>query len=223
MMKGQEFTMKNENIMIFGDSYSTFAGCIPTGYAPYYSGRRERGPDIESADQSWWGMMVNESGANLVRNDSWSGSTIGYTGYNNSDTSKTSSFIFRLEKLTQEGFFESNTIDRVFVFGGTNDSWSNAPLGSEMSEGWERSDLYNVLPAISYFFTKLREVLPDAKIYGICNCDIKPEVTNAIQSASEKVGGKAIVIEKIDKLNGHPTPLGMIQIKDQVLKAIAEA
>ena len=220
MTKGKFFTMKNENIMIFGDSYSTFAGCIPQGYAVYYSGRRERGPDIESADQSWWGLMVKESGANLVRNDSWSGSTIGYTGYNNSDTSGSSSFIYRLEKLTQEGFFAENKIDTVFVFGGTNDSWSNAPLGNEMSEGWERKDLYNVLPAVGYFFTKLRETLPDAKIYGICNCDIKNEVRDAIRNSCERVGGKAIVLEKIDKMNGHPTPLGMIQIKDQVLASV---
>ena len=25
------------NVMIFGDSYSTYAGCIPKGYATYYS------------------------------------------------------------------------------------------------------------------------------------------------------------------------------------------
>ena len=214
--------MKNENIVIFGDSYSTFAGCIPAGYAPYYSGRRERGPDIESADQSWWGMLMDETEAKLIRNDSWSGSTIGYTGYNNSDTSKTSSFIFRLEKLEKEGFFESNKIDRVFVFGGTNDSWSNAPLGTEMTEGWVREDLYNVLSAIGYFFTKLREVLPEARIYGICNCDIKGEVVNAIKNACERIEAKVIVLENIDKLNGHPTPLGMIQIKDQVLKGVSE-
>ena len=110
--------------------------------------------------------------------------------------------------------------DAVVVFGGTNDSWSNAPLGNEMSEGWERTDLYNVLPAIGYFFTELRRVLPDAKIYGICNCDIKNEVRDAIRHASERVGGKAIVLESIDKLNGHPTPLGMVQIKDQVLAAV---
>ena len=47
------------NLLIFGDSYSTFEGCIPKGYAVYYSGHRDRGPDIESADQSWWGMLVN--------------------------------------------------------------------------------------------------------------------------------------------------------------------
>ena len=28
------------NVMIFGDSYSTYSGHIPEGYAVYYSGKR---------------------------------------------------------------------------------------------------------------------------------------------------------------------------------------
>ena len=153
--------------MIFGDSYSTFAGCIPAGYAPYYSGRRERGPDIESADQSWWGLMVNETGVNLVRNDSWSGSTIGYTGYNNSDTSKSSSFIYRLEKLTQEGFFTENKIDTVFVFGGTNDSWSNAPLGELKYDDFKEEELFSVLPAgVSTTLSRPKQTTPSVEFSG---------------------------------------------------------
>ena len=210
----RDFNMKN--VMIFGDSYSTFAGKIPEGYAVYYSGHRDREPDISSADESWWGLLMNETGASLVRNDSWSGSTIGFTGYNGVDTSKTSSFIYRLEKLYSEGFFEKNEIDTVFVFGGTNDSWSDAPLGEEMSEGFAREELYKVLPAIGYFFTKLRQILPGVSIYGICNCDIKGAIINATVNACERVGGKPIVLKGINKVNGHPTPVGMVEIKDQV-------
>lgn len=208
--------MELNNLMIFGDSYSTFAGCIPEGYAVYYSGRRERGPDINSKDESWWGILVNECGGELVRNDSWSGSTIGYTGYNGTDTSKTSSFLHRLDKLKAEGFFEKNKIDTVLIFGGTNDSWSDAPLGEEMSEGWTEKDLYNVLPAIGCFFARVRRTLPTAKIYGICNCNIKEEIVAAIRNACKRVGGEAVVLKDINKLNGHPTPLGMKQITEQV-------
>ena len=214
--------MKDKNVVIFGDSYSTFAGAIPQGYAVYYSGHRDRGPDINSKDESWWGMLINETGATLVRNDSWSGSTIGYTGYNNTDTSKNSSFIFRLERLIDEGFFEQNKIDTVFVFGGTNDSWSDAPLGEYTEEVADKKELYNVLPAISYFFKKLRTTLPSARIIGICNCDIKKEIVDATVNVCEKIGGKAVALNGINKLNGHPTPLGMIQIKDQVLSALEE-
>ena len=209
-----------KNVMIFGDSYSTFAGAIPEGYAVYYSGKRDRGPDINSADESWWGLLMNETGATLVRNDSWSGSTIGYTGYNGADTSKTSSFNYRIEKLNDEGFFEKNDIDTVFVFGGTNDSWSDAPLGEEKTEGITRQDLYSVLPAIGNFFARLRQILPDATIYGICNCNIKSEIVRATVNACERIGAKAIVLKDIDKLNGHPTPLGMEHIKDQVKAVI---
>ena len=213
-----------KNIMIFGDSYSTFTGCIPEGHAAYYTGKRtsaDESPDVPSADHTWWGLLVKETGVNLVRNDSWSGSTIGYTGWGGKDTSKTSSFIYRLETLASEGFFEKNEIDTVFVFGGTNDSWSDAPLGEEMTEGWKREDLFNVLPAVHYFFKKLRETLPNAKIYGIGNCGIKAEVVNAIQNACEANGGKPIVLtDAVDKRSGHPTVQGMIDIKNQVLAAL---
>ena len=212
--------MKDQSMMVFGDSYSTFAGCVPTGYAVYYTGSRTMGPDIKGAHEAWWGMLAAETGARLVRNDSWSGSTIGFTGYNNADTSGTSSFIYRLEKLAKEGFFEENKIENVFVFGGTNDSWSNAPLGEEMRDGWQREDLFCVLPAIGYFFARLREILPHAHIYGICNCNIKEEIVTAIQNACAAIHGKAIVLKQIEKSEGHPTPLGMVQIKDEILAAL---
>ena len=209
-------------LLIIGDSYSTYKGMIPEGYAHYYA------PEIVlphapvtkmELDDTWWIKFIRTTGVELVLNNSWSGSTVSYTG-REGDCSRTSSYVFRYRQLLEKGFFKENDIDTVIVFGGTNDSWSNAPLGNEMSEGWERKDLYNVLPAVGYFFTKLRETLPDAKIYGICNCDIKNEVRDAIRNSCERVGGKAIVLEKIDKMNGHPTPLGMIQIKDQVLASV---
>ncbi len=213
-----------KNIMIFGDSYSTFARCIPEGYSAYYTGKRsaeEDQPDVPSAEHTWWGLLLKETGANLVLNDSWSGSTIGYTGYSGRDTSGTSSFLFRLDRLVKNGFFAKNEIDTVFVFGGTNDSWSDAPLGEEMTEGWKHEDLFNVLPAVHCFFKKLRDALPSARIYGICNSGIKGEIVNAIQNACKANGAKAIALtDAVDKKSGHPTVQGMIDIKNQVLAAL---
>jgi hypothetical protein len=57
-----------KNIMIFGDSYSTFEGRIPQGYAAYYTGKRtstDESPDVPSADHTWWGLLVKETSANL--------------------------------------------------------------------------------------------------------------------------------------------------------------
>ena len=82
------------NVLIFGDSYSTYEGDIPEGYAVYYSGHREKDPDISSVEKTWWGRLLSDTDSRLIQNNSWSGSTIGYTGYVG-DCSKTSSFIYR--------------------------------------------------------------------------------------------------------------------------------
>ncbi len=111
--------MKNENILIFGDSYSTYEGYIPEGYLFYYP--REDQITVRDASKTWWKMLETETESKIVLNNSWSGSTICNTGYNG-DCSKTNSFIFRLSQLIDGDFFKENNIDRVFVFGATNDS-----------------------------------------------------------------------------------------------------
>ena len=101
--------MKN-NTIIFGDSYSTFEGFIPDGYATYYFENKRPETDVTRVSQTWWHQVCEEANLNLVQNNSWSGSTIGYTTYNNTDCSKTSSFIYRLRRLIENGFFDKNEI-----------------------------------------------------------------------------------------------------------------
>ena len=72
------------NFVIFGDSYSTYKDRIPEGYPTFYT--PDEVPPTEkvrnmTAEETWWGRLVQETDARLVRNDSWSGSTLGYTGY----------------------------------------------------------------------------------------------------------------------------------------------
>ncbi|MBR6736804.1 MAG: hypothetical protein IKL82_00355 [Clostridia bacterium] len=210
-----EKTMLGKNVLIFGDSYSSYIGTIPEPNYPYYKGDNI----LSSPDQMWWSLLVKERGGNIVRNDSSSGSTIGYTGYYGTDYYNTqSSFISRLEKLIENGFFEDNPIDVVYVFGGTNDSWCGADLGEEMYENWTKEDLYNVLPAICYFYSRLREILPNAEIYGLANCGLQEEIITAIDNACKTVNAKSVILENIDTQNSHPTELGMQQIKNQVIQ-----
>ena len=145
------------NTIILGDSYSTFANYVPDGYEVYYFEEGRPETDVTKVSQTWWYQVVAEANLNLVLNNSWSGSTIGYTGYNNTDCSQSSSFIYRFNELIEQGFFDKNKVDTVFVFGGTNDSWSDAPLGTIKYENWENNDLYSVLPAICYFFKALKD------------------------------------------------------------------
>ncbi len=206
------------NTLIFGDSYSTFKGYVPNGYATWYPENANCGrTDVTRVTETWWYQVVKEANLHLVLNNSWSGSTIGYTGYDHADNSKSSSFIYRLNQLIENGFFEKNTIDTVFVFGGTNDNWCNAPLG-EM----DGTDLYCVLPAICHFFKRLRETLPAADIYCLINNHFKPEITNALKEVSRRNGITVVTFERIDTENGHPTIKGMQDIKNGVLTALSQ-
>ena len=210
------------NFAIFGDSYSTHRDCIPNGYASYYytEGRSSEEPHTKMLpDQTWWGRLIEITNSNLLLNDSWSGSTIGYTGYSG-DCSTTSSFIYRYEKLFESGFFAANKIDTVFVFGGTNDSWSNAPLGAEQYSDWKREDLFCVLPAICYFMNELKHDLPNSNIVFIANCDIKPEIVACMRNAALRIGVEFVELNSIDKIDGHPTLLGMQQICEQIMKTL---
>lgn len=210
----------SNNILIFGDSYSTYEGYIPEGYRTYYSpmGRGPEAPVTKMRlEDTWWMRYIEATGANLVQNNSWSGSTICYTGYEG-DCSRTSSFIYRYRLLRAQDTFVRNKIDKVFVFGGTNDSWSGAPKGEIQLSNWEEKDLFCVLPAICYFMHELKRDLPDAQIVFIANCDIDPLVVDCMKTAGEHFGVEVIELHGIDKQSGHPTPLGMEQICNAVLK-----
>ena len=207
-------------VIIFGDSYSTYRGHIPEGYDVYYSGNRKEQPDVSDVSLTWWHSLISETGSELVQNNSWSGSTIGFTGYNGSDNSKSSSFIYRLEKLLDEGFFEKNPVDTVFVFGGTNDNWAHAPLGELKFDGIEREELYSVLPAIGYFSKLLNDKLPKARKIFIINTLLKPEISEAFLALNKRFGFDVVALDSIDKLNGHPTEKGMKEIKNQILAAL---
>lgn len=208
--------MRNEtdmkNIIIFGDSYSTFEGYIPKNYETYYPTL-----NVHSVEETWWKQFIQKTDCNLVQNNSWSGSTIGYTGYNNMDCSHSSSFIYRYRKLKEEGFFKTNTLDMVFVFGGTNDSWSDAPLGEMKFAHWKEKDFFYVLPAICYLAYMLKIDLPNAEIIFIINTQIKEEIQNGIEEAAKYYGLKFIRLQNIDKEIGHPTTKGMTEICEQVI------
>lgn len=213
--------MKKQAI-IFGDSYSTFENHIPQGYEIYYYETPRPETDVTRVEECWWHQVMTKAGLELVQNNSWSGSTIGYTGYENSDNSATSSFIFRLRQLIARGFFAENRIDTVFVFGGTNDTWSNAPLGEPKLENWQEQELYCVLPAVCCFLRLLRQTLPQAGIYCLLNTELKLEIADCMKDACGRNGITPVEFDRIDLNCGHPTVRGMKDIADRVLQVMGE-
>ena len=204
-----------KNCIIFGDSYSTYAGHIPDGYPTYYPCG-----DVDSVDKTWWASFCEKAGLNLIQNNSWSGSPLGFTGYNGMDCSKFGSFIVRYRELKNAGFFEKNQIDTVFVFGGTNDSWAEAPLGELKLSGWEEQDLFCVLPAICYFASVLKTDLPNAEIVFLSNTGIKKEIRDCFETAAKQFGVKCVALHGIDKESNHPSQKGMETICRQLAEAL---
>ena len=210
------------NVLIFGDSYSTYQGFVPEGFRVYYSPNGIEGRpavSIMKVEETWWHQVISLLNSRLILNNSWSGSTIGYTGYDG-DCSQTTSFIYRFRKLKKEGFFKNNTVDTVFLFGATNDSWADAPLGEMMFSDWEEKDLYNVLPAICHFIGEMKKELPKAEIYFLINTGLKEEIENCIKQACEYFSVKTIKLSDIDKECGHPSVKGMKTICEQVLNGM---
>lgn len=208
--------MKNENILIFGDSYSTFEGYIPEGFHVYYPKCSKTVTDVS---KTWWHMLASETNSKIILNNSWSGSTICNTGYDG-DCSTTSSFICRLNKLIDDGFFSKNQIDRVFVFGASNDSWSGNDCGQIMFDNWTADDLKLILPGISYFMDRLASVIPNEKIHFILNDDMRKEVIDGILTICDHYNIGTTIISEVEKYDGHPTFNGMTTIKNQVLANI---
>ena len=218
-----------KNVFVLGDSYSTFEGYVPEGYVSYY---RPDGPsylrkkpeleknenDVFTVEQTWWYNLIKENG-NLLLNCSWSGTTICNTGYNGCDNSKCS-FVARIEKLIEEGYFKKNKVDTFLLFGGTNDNWSDAPLGKAVYSDWTKEDLYNVFPGFTYLIHLLKTNLPDTKIYFILNHGFKAEITDFYKQTCEKNAIPLIELHDIEKREGHPTIKGMETIKNQVLDFI---
>lgn len=208
--------MKTKNIFILGDSYSTFTGYIPEGNSIYYREGGREDNDVTKVNETWWYSLAEELELNIVLNDSWSGSTVCHTGYGGLDTSKTSSFLFRIDRLINEGFFEKNKIDTVFIFGGTNDSWANSPIGELTKDDFSNENLFRVLPAFSYLFATVKKTLPEANIIPIVNSELKSEVTDGIKAAAKLYGIECVSLHNIDKSKGHPTVKGMAEIKNQI-------
>ncbi len=207
--------MNNERILIFGDSYSTYSGYVPEGYAVYYPA--ENIPDVDGVEKTWWGMLTLETNSKIILNNSWSGSTVCNVGYSG-DCSKTNSFIHRLEVLIESGFFAENVLTRVFVFGGTNDSWTGNACGEEQYSNWTQEDLKRVLPGYGYFIHRLLDVVPKEKIHIILNSELRENITDGIINICAHHDITCTRLTDIEKIGGHPTYKGMCAIKDQVLK-----
>ncbi len=209
------------NVMILGDSYSTFLGYIPEGFDYWYSCEKNSDSDVLSVSDTWWHKLMSRVSGELTLNSSWSGTTVCHTGWRGEDCSD-KSFIARLDKLISDGFFAENRIDTLFIFGGTNDSWANSPLGELKYNGWVRDELFEFCPAVCYLVSRAKECLPDTRVIYIVNAGLKDEVNSAINSACRHYGAEILYLPMMERQADHPTARGMTEIADAVESYLGE-
>lgn len=195
-------------VSILGDSYSTFAGANPEGYAPFYPNDRN---DVTEVAQTWWSLYTKAMGYQLENNNSWGGTTVCNTGYGLRDVS-TSSFLSRVEMLGNP--------DIIFVFGGTNDAWSGAPIGEYKYADWTDEDLKSYRPALACLLDKIKSLYPNAALYAILNSELKEDINESTRTICAQSKVQLIELHDIEKQNGHPSIKGMEAICQQLIEAI---
>ena len=198
-------------VSVLGDSYSTFESMIPEGYDCWYFHNTE-GNDVKSADQTWWHIMAESNGLEIDKLDSWSGSTVSYTGYRGEDY-KDRSFNTRVDRLGNP--------EVIFIFGGTNDDWAKAPIGEYKYGDWKEKDMYSYRPAFAKLLDSLQKKYPEALIINICNTEMGKGVRESMDEICNHYGVANVKLQDIDKQRAHPSQSGMKQIAYQVWKASA--
>lgn len=196
-------------LSILGDSYSTFEGCVTpeTNAVWYFTTPNLEKTDLTAPEQTWWRILLSDKQYDLEMNNSYSGSTICNTGYNNTD-STAFSFITRMNNLGNP--------DIILIFGATNDSWANVPIGEWKWSDWTDEELKSFRPALAYMLENLTTQYPSSRLLYIVNDGLKPEITTSIVEACDHYSVPYIQLEDIDKTAGHPNINGMTQIATQV-------
>ncbi len=209
------------NVLIFGDSYSTFADYIPEGYASWYFEDVDY-TNVNSAKQTWWHQLIDRTYSQLLLNSSYSGSTICHTGYNGDDYSQIS-FVARMENLFAQKDFNCQAVDTVFIYGGLNDYWAGSPLGEIKYENFIKNDLYSVYPAFSYLVSSLKTNLPNARIIVIIEEYLSEDMKDSFALISKNLSVEYVKPQNISKENSHPDLLGMDQLTNQIIEYLKES
>ncbi len=204
------------NVLIFGDSYSTFTDYIPEGYHSWYS-KTASYTDVNHVKETWWHQLIERTHSSLLLNCSYSGSTICHTGYDGADVANIS-FVGRMTALFAQTEFQKEKVDTVIIYGGLNDYWAHAPLGELMYENFTTQDLYSVYPAFTYLLSTLKSNLPNARILVIIEEYLGQEMQDTFALACQQLSVEYIKPQNISKKNSHPDLKGMDEITNQIIE-----
>ena len=214
--KPNDLKTDKTRITIFGDSYSTFEGYIPSTHEPWYAPEGSKfckapNNDVTKVEQTWWWQVIDRVGGQLEVNNSWSGSTVGYYGYQN-ENYQPRSFNTRVAYLGDP--------DIILCCCGTNDSWTGEKVGEYKYANWTENDMWYFRPAMARLVSTIRTNYPNAELYIIVNSELKPEHTETMHAIARHYGVKSVQLHDIDKQDGHPSQAGMKAFAQQVIEVL---
>ena len=157
----EETSAGTKKLSILGDSISTFDGWIPEGYSCFFP----MNGDVAEVEQTWWQMVLKDTGMELCVNGSSSGSTCIGDSTSADDCSYGCSDYRIGDLIGGSGCFP----DVIIVYMGTNDFMKAVPLGdNDGTRVVEEGVIENFSDAYCLMLDKLIAYYPNAEIY-CCN------------------------------------------------------
>lgn len=202
---------KYNTVTILGDSYSTYTDFVePATNEVWYPSSADTPNDVKDVNDLWINLFINEYGAELVMNNSYSGSPICYDGYGSGETDATEiSFVKRVENLKEA--------ELIIVEGATNDCCAGAQIGEYKYSDWNDTDLTTFRPALAYVFDYLKNNHPESDVVFMLNNGLSPEFIESVETICQHYDIPLLKLDDISKSSYHPDKQGMAEIKDQLI------
>ena len=169
----------------------------------------------------WWYQVATQMGWTVEKNNSFSGSLIcNFADFESGNYYTRHSFLRRMDNLGNP--------DLIFILGGTNDVWQDAPFGDYVYSDWTEEQLCSFRPALAYLFDNVKRLYPNARIYFLLETDPCPggitEETrqNLVESAHRIANHYNVECIDLDihKDWWHPDAKGQDDIASQVLEVL---
>ncbi len=146
-------------VSIMGDSISTYEGFNPAGYRVFYDADRCAANGLSSAHDTWWMQVLDAMGAELLVNNSFSGSQVTGEGF-----PCASGF----ERTGALGTTDASP-DLVLVYIGVNDFGFSVPCDKEYAETPDEPTFFE---AYCTMLNRMHENYPGARI--VCGTILTP-------------------------------------------------
>ena len=204
---------------ILGDSYSTFEGYVDPETNDVWPNYADIG--VTNVEQMWWHKVATKMGWTMEQNNSFSGSLIcNFSDFEHGDYYRRHSFLKRMNDLGNP--------DVIFILGGTNDVWQDAPFGDFVYADWTEEQLCTFRPALSCLLDNVKRQHPDAKLYFLletspCPGGITEETRlNLIESVHRITSSYDVecIDLNIHKNSWHPDAQGQKDIARQTLEVL---